>query len=279
MGTASLARRDPSQARDDTGPRARVRFVLTVLIVDDNASFRAQAARLCAAEGFATVTAGSLAELANALTTSTPDLALVDIELPQVPGHRLGALIRSRRQIPIVLVSALAEEHVRRLFEASDADGWICKPLTRDKLIGAITRFVVSKRHEVPAAEPVTREATAPDARRVLLVEDEPMITDRIEHALGSSFAITVVADGDTAIQHLLASEYDCVLLDLMLPHLSGFDVLRTIVIRAPQLLKKTFIMTAATDESLQFIDRGAVAGILRKPFEVATLPDLLAKV
>ena len=32
---------------------------------------------------------------------------------------------------------------MRRLFEASDADGWICKPLTRDKLIAAVTRFVL----------------------------------------------------------------------------------------------------------------------------------------
>jgi CheY-like chemotaxis protein len=143
---------------------------MLILIVDDNASFQAQAARLCAAEGFSTVTAGSLSELAAALTSSTPDLALVDIELPQVPGHRLGALIRSRRHIPIVLVSALAEAHVRRLFEASDADGWICKPLTRDKLIGAITRFVVSKRQAPVPAEPVAREAASANAPRVLLV-------------------------------------------------------------------------------------------------------------
>ena len=81
--------------------------MLTVLIVDDNVGFRAQAARLCAAEGFSTVSAGSLSELATVLSTSAPDLALVDIELPQIPGHRLGALIRSRQKIPIVLVSAL----------------------------------------------------------------------------------------------------------------------------------------------------------------------------
>ena len=252
--------------------------MLSVLIVDDNVSFRAQAARLCAAEGFTTVSAGSLSELASVLTTSTPDLALVDIELPQIPGHRLGALIRSRQNIPIVLVSALDEGHVRRLFEASDADGWICKPLTRDKLIGAVTRFVVSRgRHAEAAPEPV-QEAAAPAATRVLLVEDEPMITDRIESALASTCAVTTVTDGDTAIQRLVHGNYDAILLDLMLPHLSGFDVLRHLVLRRPDLLKRTIVMTAATDESLQFIDRNAVGGVLRKPFEVGSLPDLVAK-
>ena len=102
-----------------------------ILIVDDNPTFRAQAARICEAEGFSTLSAGSLSELAALLPTASPDLVLVDIELPEIPGHRLGALIRSRHKVPIVLVSALKEESVRRLFDVSDADGWICKPLTR----------------------------------------------------------------------------------------------------------------------------------------------------
>lgn len=63
-----------------------------------------------------------------------------------------------------------------------------------------------------------------------------------------------------------------------MLPHLSGFDVLRHLVLRRSDLLKKTIVMTAATDESLQFIDRNAVGGVLRKPFEVGTLPELIAR-
>lgn len=251
--------------------------MLTVLIVDDNAAFRAQAARLCASEGFTTVSAGSLSELAQVLSTSAPDLALVDIELPQIPGHRLGALIRSRQNIPIVLVSALDENHVRRLFEASDADGWICKPLTRDKLIGAVTRFVVTRKRQTETAEAPVPIETTPALTRVLLVEDEPMITDRIEQALRSTCSVMTVTDGDAAIQQLATGNYDCILLDLMLPHLSGFDVLRHLMLRRGDLLKRTFIMTAASDESLQFIDRAAVAGVLRKPFEVATLPGLVS--
>lgn len=251
--------------------------MFTILIVDDNASFRAQAARLCQSEGFATVTADGVSELAGVLATATPDLVLIDIELPQIPGHRLGALIRARQNVPIVLVSALSEERVRRLFEASDADGWICKPLTRDKLIAAVTRFVTKTRDEVrPASIGVTSSG---GKTRVLLVEDEPVITARIEGVLAPTCSVTVVTDGDVAIEQVLTSTYDCILLDLMLPHLSGFDVLRNLILRKPELLRCTVIMTAATDESLQFIDRDSVAGVLRKPFEVASLPDLVASI
>jgi DNA-binding response OmpR family regulator len=248
-----------------------------ILIVDDNPTFRAQAARICESEGFQTLSAGSLSELAALLPTASPDLVLVDIELPEIPGHRLGALIRSRRPVPIVLVSALKEESVRRLFAVSDADGWICKPLTREKLLGAVTRFVLKKEKPQPAA--ATQAATLGEGKRVLLVEDDPVIAARIEFALGKGCAVTTVEDGEAAIRQLLGGDYDCVLLDLTLAHLSGFDVLRHMIVRQPRLLKSTVIMTAATDESLQFIDRDTIGAVLRKPFDVGSLPDVVASV
>jgi DNA-binding response OmpR family regulator len=251
--------------------------VVSILIVDDNPVFRMQAARLCDREGFSTVTAGNLAELSNVLLTSKPDLVLVDIELPTIPGHRLGSLIRSRHQVPIVLISALTEDRLRRLFEASDADGWICKPLTRDKLVAAVTRFVAAAPRGTDA--PV-RKLEQVDARRVLLVEDEPVVAARIEQVLAPSSTIVTVADGDRAIEQLVNEPYDCVLLDLTLPHLSGFDVLRHMAMRQPEMLRNTVILTAATDESLQFIDPKTVAGVLRKPFspdEVLAIVDRLA--
>lgn len=248
--------------------------MLTILIVDDNATFRMQASRLCEREGFATLTAGNISELAAVLATSKPDLVLIDIELPQIPGHRLGTLIRSRGDVPIVLVSALSEDRVRRLFEASDANGWICKPLTRDKLVAAVNRFVTP-------ASPAPQRESGPiggsGARgSVLLVEDEPMIAARVEGAL-SPRPVTTVSEGDAAIEQLLTGNFEAVVLDLTLPRLSGFDVLRHLMLRQPELLRSTIIMTAATDESLQFIDRSAVAGVLRKPFEMRELLDLLS--
>ena len=235
-----------------------------------------QAARLAEREGFSAVSAGDLSELSNVLMTTRPDLVLVDIEMPTIPGHRLGALIRSRHQVPIVLVSALTEERLRRLFEASDADGWICKPLTRDKLVAAVMRFVEKSASATGGA---VRKMEQPDARRVLLVEDEPVIASRIESVLAPSSSIVTVADGDAAIEHLINEPCDCVLLDLTLPRLSGFDVLRHMALRQPEMLRNTIILTAATDESLQFIDSKAVAGVLRKPFSPDQVLELVDRV
>ena len=89
-----------------------------------------------------------------------------------------------------------------------------------------------------------TLEAGSPEfevaaAQAMRNVPDAPHVARVVSHLLSPR---QVSADRHTA--------YDIVLLDLMLPHLSGFDVLRHLVVRRSDLLKRTFIMTAATDES-----------------------------
>ncbi|HJW93929.1 MAG TPA: response regulator [Thermoanaerobaculia bacterium] len=252
----------------------------TILIVDDNPMFLSEASKLCQREGFETMTARSWSELNSVLATRVPDLVLMDIEMPSIPGHRLGTFVRARYRIPIVLVSGHSEERLKRLFDSSDADGWICKPLTRDKLIAAVTRFMpIIQEHEAELTKPPAQERAATTKPTVLLIEDEALIASRIESTLAETSTVTLAEDGESAIEKLWSGSYDCILLDLMLPRLSGFDVVRHLMMRRPELLKATVIMTAAGDASLQFIDPTAVGKVLRKPFDLGTLPDVVAEV
>ncbi len=248
----------------------------TILIVDDNPMFLREASKMCEREGFSTLTAGSWSELNTILADRLPDLVLMDIEMPSIPGHRLGQFIRARYRVPIVLVSGHSEDRLKQLFSASDADGWICKPLTRDKLIAAVSRFMDPK---PDPSKDEGKPAAAGSRPTVLLIEDEALIASRIESALAPTSEITVAEDGESAIEKLWTGSYDCILLDLMLPRLSGFDVVRHLMMRRPELLKATVIMTAAGDASLQFIDANAIGRVLRKPFDIGTLPGVVAEV
>lgn len=254
--------------------------MVCILVVDDNAMFRREATRLCTAEGYDTLTASTWSELNTTLSGVTPDIVLMDVDLPTIPGHRLASFVRVQHRIPIVLVSAFPEEKLRRLFSSSDADAWICKPLTRDKLVGAVTRFVpLTKSPEKSAAEPAKGEpsvATNERRRRILLVEDDPVISDRIAHVLTPFSDVVMVSDGEAAIEKLWSETFDVILLDLMLPRLSGFDVIRHLMMHRPELLKSTVVSSAATDQSLQFIDEKAVHRVVRKPFDVLDLARLV---
>src|SRR2546425_11133205 len=68
------------------------------------------------------------------------------------------------------------------------------------------------------------------DEMRLLLVEDEPSAAHVLAKGLREqSYAVDVAADGDTAIFQAGTTDYDAVILDVMLPTKDGFAVCRTI--------------------------------------------------
>jgi DNA-binding response OmpR family regulator len=65
---------------------------------------------------------------------------------------------------------------------------------------------------------------------RILVVEDEPNIVESLRFILDrADFAVDVAADGAEALRRLHAQEFDAVILDIMLPGLNGFDVLKAV--------------------------------------------------
>ncbi len=107
---------------------------------------------------------------------------------------------------------------------------------------------------------------------RVLLVEDDRMIAQAIELALkDASYAVDCVSDGRAAEVSVRAQQYGLVLLDLGLPHLDGFEVLRNI--RDSEVPTPVVIITArdALEDRIRGLDAGADDYVI-KPFEMGEL-------
>jgi len=110
------------------------------------------------------------------------------------------------------------------------------------------------------------------NAMRMLLIEDEKKLCDLIEKALKAErYAVDVAGDGQAGWSLADAYDYDLVILDLMLPGLSGTEVLRRIRRKNQQV--PILILTArdATDEKVQHFEAGA-DDYLTKPFAFAEL-------
>ena len=89
------------------------------------------------------------------------------------------------------------------------------------------------------------------NAVRVLVVEDEPSFADALEVGLArEGFAVEVVGDGAAALEAFERRSPDLVLLDLMLPTLSGIDVCREIRTRS----SIPIIMVTARSEELDTV-------------------------
>jgi two-component system response regulator RegX3 len=106
---------------------------------------------------------------------------------------------------------------------------------------------------------------------RVLVVDDEPAIRDAVGYALRTEgFDVDVVADGEQAVDAALGSAYDVVVLDLMLPHMSGTEVCRRV--RAESAVP--IIMLTARGAELDRV-MGLEVGAddyVTKPFSMAEL-------
>lgn len=107
---------------------------------------------------------------------------------------------------------------------------------------------------------------------RVLVVEDEKKVASFIQSALEQEgYAVDVLPDGDDAGSQAGIIDYDCVVLDLMLPGRSGFQVLRDIRAKKPELPVIILSAQASPDERVAGLNAGA-DDYMAKPFVVAEL-------
>ncbi len=107
---------------------------------------------------------------------------------------------------------------------------------------------------------------------RVLYVEDEEFLADAVKHNLEKQGITTDVArDGEEGLEMALKEIYDCVILDIMLPKLSGTDILKRM---REKKVQTPVIMLSALSEvesKIQHLDKGA-DDYLAKPFKTAEL-------
>lgn len=112
---------------------------------------------------------------------------------------------------------------------------------------------------------------------RVLVADDDQSIRQlvcTIVHREGLD--VDCVPDGAEAIEKLKTNEYAVILLDLMMPRVDGFGVIDHLRSHAPSQKPVVLVMTAYADQKFKEVDPNVVAGVLRKPFEVADLGNLI---
>lgn len=107
----------------------------------------------------------------------------------------------------------------------------------------------------------------------VLLAEDDPSIRALIASALRRRrLQLTTAANGAEALQHLQNAEWLVLVLDLMMPTVSGWDVIAWLA-EHPDRRPKTVIVVSATDRALlQALDPTVVNAVIFKPFDVQQL-------
>jgi two-component system cell cycle response regulator len=210
-----------------------------VLVVDDIlANVKLLEARLNA-EYFEVLTARSGEEALSLIRTRPVDVVLLDVMMPGMNGFEVCRHIKSAAatvHLPIIMVTALDQPTDRVRGLEAGADDFLTKPVDDIALVTRVKNLARLKTlsdeimlcmapgetaHVLPGGiEQATRETTG----RILLVEDQPRVAQRMLSSLGGTYAVDSERDPQSALLRLTAASYDLVIVSL---GLAGADGLR----------------------------------------------------
>src|SRR6202165_2658164 len=211
-----------------------------VLVVDDvPANVKLWEARL-SAEYFDVMTAVSGEEALAICERAECDVVLLDVMMPDMDGFEVCRRLKTgmtTHHIPVVMVTALDQPSDRVKGLESGADDFLTKPVSDVALIARVRslsrlkmmtdelrmRAVTSREIGIESPE----RAELADAGRnghILMVDDRPTLSDRIQNMLASEHSVDMERDPTEALFHAAEGSYDLVIVSL---DLENFDGLR----------------------------------------------------
>jgi DNA-binding response OmpR family regulator len=111
--------------------------------------------------------------------------------------------------------------------------------------------------------------------RTILVVDDDQALRDLFTALLTrNGFQVDVAPDGRAARDKLESHDYRCILLDLMMPDVNGFELLDSLQRESPALMPRVIVMTGASRRVIESLDVREIWGLIRKPFDIHQLLD-----
>jgi two-component system cell cycle response regulator len=211
-----------------------------VLIVDDIITNVKLLEAKLSAEYFGVVTALNGLEALAICERGEADIVLLDVMMPGMNGFEVCRRLKSEAttaHIPVVMVTALDQPSDRLQGLDAGADDFLTKPLDDTALFARVRSLVRLKSmtdelrnralasRRLGIADPLAAAALETGLNgRILLVEDRPSVTERLQSALSAFHSVEVEADPHQALVRAVEGEFDSVLVSL---DLKGHDGLR----------------------------------------------------
>ena len=268
-----------------------------LLIVDDYASNRRILAAQCAGWGLFTVETASVKEALEALQAAhaaeTPfDAVISDMLMPEQDGLDLAQAVaehrkRARVRLPVLILSSAprAEAFAGRDVPARWIAAYLLKPARQAQLFNALLDALAPERpFHLTGPESVARPGGMQAHHgqlRILLAEDNEInqkIAMRMLERLGKSAVL--VNNGRSALEAVIAGDFDCVLMDVQMPELDGLEATRRMVAEvAPARLPYIIAMTANAMAGDREVCLGAgMHDYISKPVQMQGLADVLGR-
>jgi CheY-like chemotaxis protein/signal transduction histidine kinase len=228
-----------------------------ILIVEDDVAFASILHDLAHEQGFQCVVVHDGAAGLAAAMHYEPQAILLDMQLPTISGLNILQELKRNprtRHIPvhIISVSDVSEEALRL-----GAVGYALKPVEREQLVEALKKM---------------ENIFTSGVRRILLVEDDDRQRASVRELLaGLEAEIRDVSSAKEALNLLTTLTFDCMVMDLNLPDMSGFDLLQRMseqddLAFPPVIIYTGRSLTADEEQKLRRFSRSIIVKDARSP-------------
>jgi two-component system NtrC family sensor kinase len=234
--------------------RASASAATTVLVIDDSATFREELRAALEAASYIVLTAPSGEDGLRLAASQRPSAILVDGVLPGIDGATVIRRIRldaALRDVPCLLLTASEDMDVELRALDAGADTFVRKDDHLDVILARLAALL--RRAGIRMAGEETRSLLAP--KRILAVDDSTTYLNELGSALREEgYDVISARSGEEAIELLGVQPVDCILLDLLMPGLSGQDTCHRIK-AAPGVRDVPLIMLTALEDRNAMIE------------------------
>ena len=204
----------PEQPTQTSLPKPRAGKAPRILVVEDNAATGQLIQSQLASSGYETLRCDRPERATELAAEHQPDAITLDLLMK--PVHGLEVLLQLKHdprtsRIPVIVVTIVDQPAIGG---ALGADEYLIKPVDKATLLAAVERCLRSRGGAAPA-------------RSILVVEDDVSTLEMIVEMLrGHGYAVSTAADGEKARASVAESLPELVILDLVLPKMTGFELL-----------------------------------------------------
>ena len=250
---------------DATGPK--------VLVVDDDEHIVKLLGHHLETEGYQILTAQRGEDVFQIAKSEKPILITLDILLADMNGFEVLEQLKgdlTTSEIPVIIVSVVPDAETRGL--ALGAAGYIGKPFEERQVLSLVQEVLSSVSNGYDA-----------QLNHVLVVDDDRHIVNWLKEALSSSgFVVQGAYNGHEALALAREDSPDLILLDLKMPDMDGYEVIRNLRgERATRNIPVIVITGSSFDDDYDHVKvfGMGVEHMLTKPFTVETLVEEIKRV
>jgi len=265
--------------------------ILKVLLIEDEESLAEVLKTKLVKEGYEVFVAYDGENGFNKISEIKPDIILLDILMPKLNGYEvLEKLKQNKIEIPVIVISNSGQPvELEKTKQLGAVDYLIKANFDPSEVIDKINKYLgrttdiksENINTEIKPLEPENKISSL--GIKVLLVEDEFFLREICGKKLASEgFTVFEAVDGEKAVEMVTKVKPDIVLLDIILPAMDGFEVLKKIREDKDEKIKKIPVIMLSNlgqdDDIKKAMDLGADNYLVKAHFTTDEIGKIILK-